>query len=73
MGRTNGPVPEGKMVSFLDGNKDNCNIENLVLIDNEENLEMNRSQLRFTDPERTKTGTLVAKARVTVRQKKRRK
>lgn len=69
----NGPVPEGKMVSFLDGNKDNCNIENLVLIDNEENLEMNRSQLRFTDPERTKTGTLVAKARVTVRQKKRRK
>lgn len=42
-------------------------------IDNEENLEMNRSQLRFTDPERTKTGTLVAKARITVRQKKRRK
>lgn len=69
----NGPVPEGKMVSFLDGNKDNCNIENLVLIDNEENLEMNRSRLRFTDPERTKTGVLVAKARVTVRQKKRRK
>lgn len=69
----NGPVPEGKMVSFLDGNKDNCNIENLVLIDNEENLEMNRSRLRFADPERTKTGVLVAKARVTVRQKKRRK
>lgn len=69
----NGPVLEGKMVSFLDGNKDNCNIENLVLIDNEENLEMNRSRLRFADPERTKTGVLVAKARVTVRQKKRRK
>lgn len=69
----NGPVPEGKMVSFLDGNKDNCDIENLVLIDNAENLEMNRSQLRFADPERTKTGVLVAKARVTVRQKKRRK
>lgn len=69
----NGPIPAGKMVSFLDGDKDNCNIENLVLIDNAENLEMNSSQLRFTDPERTKTGTLVAKARVTVRQKKRRK
>ena len=53
--------------------KANCNIENLVLIDNEENLEMNRSRLRFADPERTKTGVLVAKARVTVRQKKRRK
>lgn len=34
---------------------------------------MNRSRLRFADPERTKTGVLVAKARVTVRQKKRRK
>lgn len=51
----------------------NCDIENLVLIDNAENLEMNRSRLRFTDPERTKTGVLVAKTRVTVRQKKRRK
>lgn len=69
----NGPVPEGKMVSFLDGNKDNCNIENLVLIDNAENLEMNRSRLRFTEPERTRTGFLVAKVRVTARQKKRRK
>lgn len=38
-----------------------------------EELEMNRSRLRFADPERTKTGVLVAKARVTVRQKKRRK
>lgn len=65
--------PKGKMVSFLDGNKDNCDIVNLVLIDNAENLEMNRSRLRFADPERTKTGVLVAKARVTVRQKKRRK
>ena len=61
------------MVSFLDGNKDNCDIENLVLNDNAENLEMNRSRLRFTDPERTKTGVLVAKTRETGRQKKRRK
>ena len=67
----NGPVPEGKMVSFLDGNKDNCDIKNLVLIDNAENLEMNRRYLRFAEQERTKTGVLIAKIRVAVRHKKR--
>lgn len=66
----NGPIPEGKMVSFLDGDKDNCDISNLVLIDNEENLEMNRSKLRFADPELTETGLLIAKVKVTARKKK---
>lgn len=66
----NGPVPEGKMVSFLDGDKDNCDIGNLVLIDNKENLEMNRSKLRFEDPELTGTGVLIAKVRVTARNRK---
>lgn len=65
-----GPIPEGKMVSFLDGDKDNCSIENLVLIDNEENLEMNRSELRFDDPELTSTGLLIAKVKISARKKK---
>ncbi len=65
----NGPIPEGKMVSFLDGNKDNCSIENLVLMDNAVNLEMNRRKLRFTDKDRTKTGMLVSELRVAVRRK----
>lgn len=67
----NGPIPEGKMVSFLDGDKDNCSIENLVLIDNAENLEMNRSRLRFEEPELTRTGLLVAKVKVASRERKR--
>lgn len=71
--KNNGPIPKGKMVSFLDGNKDNCNIENLILIDNTENLEMNRSKLRFADPECTKTGLLIAKVKIAARQKKRSK
>lgn len=33
----NGPIPEGKMLAFLDNNKDNCCLENLILIDNAEN------------------------------------
>lgn len=69
----NGPIPEGKKVSFLDGNRDNCSIENLILLDKEEHLEMNRKGLRFSDPERTRAGALIAKARVTVKHKKRSK
>ena len=36
--RHNDPVPDGKMVNFLDGDKDNCDIANLALIDNVENM-----------------------------------
>ena len=66
----NGPIPEGKMVSFLDGNKDNCEIENLVLMDNRENLELNRSSLRFSDAEFTKVGVTVARMKVAARRKR---
>lgn len=66
----NGPIPEGKMVSFLDGDKDNCEIENLVLIDNRENLELNRSSLRFSNAEFTKAGVTVGKMKVAVRRRK---
>lgn len=68
----NGPIPEGKKVSFLDGNKDNCNIENLVLLDDAENLEMNRSGLRFDNADYTEAGVAVAKLKVAARRKKRR-
>lgn len=68
--RHNGPIPKGKMVSFLDGNKDNCDIRNLVLIDNSENLELNRSNLRCGNAELTKAGVAVAKVRVAVRRRK---
>ena len=67
----NGPIPEGKMVSFLDGDKDNCKIENLVLLDNSENLEMNRSNLRFSHAELTEAGVNIAKIKVAARRRKR--
>ncbi len=66
----NGPIPEEKMVSFLDGDKDNCDINNLVLIDNKENLELNRSNLRFSNAEFTKVGVAIAKVKVAVRQRR---
>ena len=57
------------MVGFLDGDKDNCDIKNLVLIDNKENLELNRSRLRFDSPELTETGVLIAKVKIAAKQK----
>ena len=58
------------MVSFLDGNKDNCDISNLFLIDNQTNLEMNRRKLRFTCPEMTAAGKNVAELNVCINRKK---
>ena len=57
-------------MTFLDGNKDNCEIENLVLVDRRENLELNQSGLRFSDAEFTKAGVTVAKIRVAARRRK---
>jgi len=37
-----GPIPEGKMVEFADGNKLNLDINNLILADRREHLELNR-------------------------------
>ncbi|WP_207659037.1 HNH endonuclease signature motif containing protein [Blautia obeum] len=65
-----GEIPKGKMVSFLDGDKDNCNIENLFLIDNETNLEMNRRELRFDEAELTKVGRNIAKLNISARNRK---
>lgn len=67
-----GPIPKGKKISFLDGNKDNCSIENLVLLDGRENLEMNRSSLRFSQPELTQAGVNLARMKIAVQERKRR-
>lgn len=50
--------------------KDNCNIENLFLIDNETNLEMNRRELRFDEAELTKVGRNIAKLNISARNRK---
>lgn len=66
----NGPIPDGKMVSFLDGDKDNCSIENLFLTDNATNLEMNRRKLRFENPELTAIGEKVARLNISIKSRK---
>ena len=54
-----GKVPEGKSIIFLDNNPQNCDIENLALVDMVEKLHLMRLSLRFNDPELTKTGIAI--------------
>lgn len=69
----NGPIPDGMMVSFKDGDKENCDIDNLMLISNAENLELWRSGLRFEDPDLTATGLNLVKLKIAAGKKRREK
>lgn len=57
----NGKAPEGYNIIFADGNKDNCDISNLMCITRAENAIMNNQGLRSESVELTKTGLAIAK------------
>lgn len=67
----NGPVPKGYKLTFLDGNKQNCSLENLALITNAEHLEMTRNGLRNENSKITETGILLARCSVASKKAKR--
>lgn len=67
----NGPLPEGYVLIFRDGNKHNCDLENLVPASKAENAVMNRNKLRFSTPEHTDAGLLIAKIKIAARRKRR--
>lgn len=66
----NGPIPEGYIIIFKDGNKTNVNIDNLALVSRAEHLELTRSKLRSSNPALTETGISIAKIRTVMRLKK---
>ena len=57
----NGRVPEGYVLTFLDGNKRNITLENLALITQAESLELTRANLRSENAKFTETGILIVK------------
>ncbi len=59
--KQNGAIPDGCIVTFLDGDRTNCNIENLAVITRNENARMNQNGLHTEDKELTRTGIAVAK------------
>ena len=69
----NGPIPKGYKLTFLDGNKQNCVLENLALITNAEQLQMTRRGLRSEIPQITETGILIARAGVASQKAKKKK
>lgn len=46
----NGPIPEGKFIVFLDGNRRNCDIENLYLIDRKTHVRMAQNNWYSDNP-----------------------
>ena len=66
----NGPIPPGHKIIFLDGDKDNCTISNLAMIDNADAMEMRRRKLRTSDAELTKAGVTVARVNIAARKRK---
>lgn len=53
--RENGPIPEGYMVTFLDGDTNNCSIENLYLIPRKIQTAMVRNKWYSENPSQTLT------------------
>ncbi|WP_321371234.1 HNH endonuclease [uncultured Desulfuromusa sp.] len=46
-----GPVPEGMVISFIDGNKLNCVVKNLELLTMKQNAILNRLGIRYVPDE----------------------
>ncbi|MCE5221875.1 MAG: HNH endonuclease [Clostridium sp.] len=56
----NGEIPKGKVVIFGDGNKNNFNIDNLILVSRKQLLTLNRYKLIQSDADTTRTGVIIA-------------
>lgn len=69
----NGPIPEGRVVTFLNSDKTDCRLENLVLITKAENVRMNQNHLYSEHSDITKSGILVARVMASAFKRKRRK
>lgn len=54
-------IPKGYNIIFADGNKQNLDLDNLILVSNSELLIMNRNGLYKKNKKLTKTGSVIAK------------
>lgn len=68
-----GPIPQGCNIIFLDGNRQNCELENLAIVTKAEHQQMTRRGLRSAIPQITKTGIIIAKAGVASQKAKKKK
>lgn len=66
-----GPIPEGYVVTFLDGDNTNITIENLALVSRRVHASMTHYKLRFKDADLTKAGIAMTKLKLAINDKKR--
>ena len=59
-----GAIPEDHIVIFLDGDKSNLDIDNLMAISKAESAILNHQKLRFANKELTKTGVMISKVKL---------
>ncbi len=57
----NGPLPNNSIITFIDGDATNCNIENLEMISRQEHVRRNKMKLSSYPPELQPTIKLIAK------------
>ena len=69
----NGPVPEGCMITFADGNKDNCDISNLILETRAQHGVKNRWNIHGYDAESEKIANQIADLKMAVTSAKKRR
>lgn len=65
----NGPIPDGHVVKFRDGNPDNLHIDNLMLLTKAENGVINKFGLNNLPPEHADTAVAIARLKRAVRRR----
>lgn len=63
----NGSIPPGMIVTFIDGDKMNCSIDNLMLVTRSENMMLTHMGLRSEDPDLTEAGLNVTRIKTKLR------
>lgn len=66
--RANGPIPEDCCIGFLDNNKQNVELSNLIMIKRSEMSTLNHLHLRSENPEITRAGITLVKIKSRLRE-----
>ena len=66
----NGPIPEGMLITFKDQDHMNCDIDNLMLITQAENVTLAKKHYRSINPEVTETGLNLVRLEKIIKDKK---
>jgi hypothetical protein len=67
--KANGPVPEGHVIIFADGNKLNLDLDNLLLVSRKELGVMNHLGFHFNDKDLTKIGKNIVHIKMLIKRK----